>query len=319
MENLNVYEAVQAAESNIRPYILETPIEYSPWLSQETGAEVWLKLEHLQRTGSFKLRGAANKLLSLSPEEAQKGIITASTGNHGAAVAYIAQRLGIPCRVFVPRSVAPTKADAMKVYGADLHYHGDDPIEAELLARQTAEQESVPFVSPYNDSQIVAGQGTMGLEIDQQMAQLDAVFTPVGGGGLISGVAGYLKKSRPEVAQIGCQPVNSAVMYEAVKAGKVVGVPFQETISDGTAGGMEEGSITLGLCQQYVDEYILVSEEEIKSAMRFLLEKHYYLVEGAAGLSIASLRQQADRFAGKTVVLVLCGRKIGIDKLKQIL
>ncbi|MFK7924409.1 MAG: threonine/serine dehydratase [Bacteroidia bacterium] len=314
---MNVHDAVTVAEKRIRPYILETPVEYSPWLSQETGAEVWLKLEHLQRTGSFKLRGATNKLLALPKAAKQTGIITASTGNHGSAVAYMAQKLNIPCQVFVPNGVAPTKAAAMKIYGAKLHYHGDDSVDAELLARQTANDKGIPFVSPYNDPEIVAGQGTMGLELDQQMPQMDAVFTPVGGGGLISGVSGYLKVARPEVQQIGCQPANSAVMYESVKAGKVVDIPSLPTLSDGTAGGMEQDSITFGICQQYVDDYIMVSESEIRDAMLFLLEKHYYLVEGAAGLSIASFRQRAKDFAGKTVVLVLCGRKIGLDKLKS--
>ncbi|MEL7530392.1 MAG: threonine/serine dehydratase [Bacteroidota bacterium] len=314
---MNVHQAVTVAEAKIRPYILETPIEYSPWLSQETGAEVWLKLEHLQRTGSFKLRGAANKLLSLAPEAAKNGIITASTGNHGAAVAYMAQKLNLPCQVFVSNEVAPTKAAAMEIYGAKLHYHGNDPIESELLARKIAEEKNIPFVSPYNDPEIVAGQGTMGLEIDRQMSAMDAVFTPVGGGGLISGTAGYLKTARPAVQQIGCQPENSAVMYESIKAGKVVDIPSMPTISDGTAGGMEHDSITFGLCQRFVDDYIMVSEEEIRAAMLFLLEKHYYLVEGAAGLSIASLRKQAADFRGKKVVLVLCGRKIGLDKLQK--
>ena len=279
---MNVHQAVTVAEKKIRPYILETPIEYSPWLSQETGAEVWLKLEHLQRTGSFKLRGAANKILSLSPEEAKQGIITASTGNHGAAVAYMAQKLNIPCQVYVSNEVSPSKAAAMEIYGAKLHYHGDDPIESELLARKTAEEKDIPFISPYNDPEIVAGQGTMGLEIDHQMESLDAVFTPVGGGGLISGTAGYLKTARPEVQQIACQPENSAVMYESIKAGRIVDIPSLPTLSDGTAGGMEPDSITFTLSQQYVDDYIMVSEEEIRAAMLFLLEKHYYLVEGAA-------------------------------------
>jgi len=194
--------AVIEAESRIRPYLLQTPVEYSPWLSRETGAEVYLKMEHLQITGSFKLRGAANKLLSLSPTEQERGVITASTGNHGAAVAYMADRLGIQATIFLPETVSATKVDQMSLYDVDLRYHGRDSVEAEEQARAVAAKEGRPFISPYNDRLVMAGQGTLAVELRRQRPDLEAVLVPVGGGGLISGIAAHYKEVASEV-QIG--------------------------------------------------------------------------------------------------------------------
>ncbi len=316
---MNVHQAVLTAADRIRPYILETPLEYSHWLSQETGAEIWLKLEHLQRTGSFKLRGAANKLLALDTAQRAAGVITASTGNHGTALAYMADQLGIPATIYLPENASPAKIAGMKAYGVQLVFHGQDSVESEREARRVAEKQGIPFVSPYNDPEIVAGQGTIGLELAQQIPDAEAVFVPVGGGGLISGIAGYLKTEKHALKIIGCQPENSAVMYESVKAGEILDLDSLPTLSDGTAGGLEAGSITFPMCQQWVDQFIRVDETAIQAALRFVLEKHYYLVEGAAGLSIAALRQQAAQFAGKKVVLILCGRKLGLETLRQIL
>lgn len=316
---MDIRQAVLTAESRIRPYILETPLEYSPWLSQETGAEVWLKLEHLQRTGSFKLRGAANKLLSLAPAERSEGVITASTGNHGTALAYMADQLAVPATIYLPETVQAAKVAGMQPYQVELKYHGQDSVDSEREARRQADAQGIPFVSPYNDPEIVAGQGTIGWELEKQAPDMDAVFVPVGGGGLIGGIAGYLKATLPNTQVIACQPTHSAVMYESVKAGKVLDIPSLPTLSDGTAGGLEAESITFAMAQQWVDQFELVSEEAIAAALQFLLEKHYYLVEGAAGLSIAALRQNPVPFQGKKVILVLCGRKMGLDTLRQLL
>ena len=316
---MNVYPSVIQAQERIHAYILQTPVEYSPWLSKLTGADVWLKMEHLQITGSFKLRGAANKILSLSDSEKQTGVITASTGNHGSALAYIAAKAHCKVTVYLPENVPPTKVALMKLYGAELTYFGEDSVETELKARKDAEKMGKIFVSPYNDPAIVAGQGTIGLELESQVPNLDTVLVPVGGGGLISGIGGYLKFVNPTVEVIGCQPVNSAVMYESVKVGCVVDIPSYPTLSDGTAGGLETDSITFDLCRQYVNDYQLVSEDEIRNALRFLLEKHFLLVEGAAALSVASLLQQPERYKGKTVVLILCGRKMGIETLRELI
>lgn len=316
---MNILPDIQLANKRIAPYILRTPVEYSPYLSKICEAEVWLKLEHLQITGSFKLRGATNKVLSLSPEEKKRGVLTASTGNHGSAFAYIADKLGCKGSIFLPESAAPTKVEMMRMYQVDLEFFGKDSVDSELEAKRVAEEEGRLFLSPYNDREIVAGQGTIGIELGEQVPNMDAVFVPVGGGGLISGIAGYLKASKPEVEIIACQPANSAVMYESIKAGKILDIESLPTLSDGTAGGMEPDSITFDMCKAWVDDYIVVSEEEIKAGLRFLLEKHYFMVEGAAALSVASLLQQKERFKGKQVVLILCGRKLGLETLREII
>ncbi|MEM7659605.1 MAG: threonine/serine dehydratase [Bacteroidota bacterium] len=307
------------AENRIRPYILQTPVEHSPWLSQETGGDIWLKLEHIQWTGSFKLRGAANKLLGLTSEQRAKGAITASTGNHGAAFAYIAHQLGIPGTIYLPETVAPAKLAVMEIYDVELKLHGQDSLEAELAARSVSEKEKRLFVSPYNDYDIMAGQGTIGLELEEQLPELDAVLISVGGGGLISGVGTYLKSRFPHLEIVGCLPVNSPFMYESVQRGHIWDGPSSPTLSDGTAGGLEPDSLTFPICQQVIDRFILLSEAEIKSALIWLMKHHFHAVEGAAALPIAALHQQATTFTGKKVAAILCGRKIGSQTLLSVL
>ncbi|MEM6806927.1 MAG: pyridoxal-phosphate dependent enzyme, partial [Bacteroidota bacterium] len=241
---MNILPDIQIAHTRIAPYILRTPVEYSPYLSKICEAEVWLKLEHLQITGSFKLRGATNKVLSLSLEEKERGVITASTGNHGSAFAYIADKLGCKGTIYLPPTAAPTKVEMMRMYRVKLEFFGKDSVDAELEAKRVAAEEGQLFLSPYNDREIVAGQGTIGAELEEQVPHMDAVFVPVGGGGLISGIAGYLKARKLEVEIVGCQPANSAVMYESIKAGKILDIASLPTLSDGTAGGMEPDSIT---------------------------------------------------------------------------
>lgn len=316
----DLFPEIQAAEARIRPHVLTTPLEHSPVLSEQTGADVWLKLECLQTTGSFKLRGAANKILWASPEQRARGIVTASTGNHGTAVAHMLDRLGAQGTIFVPQNVSVAKVASMRRYAnVRLHYHGQDCIATEEEARRQATEQGLLFVSPYNDLQVVAGQGTIGLELMQQLPTAEVVYVPVGGGGLVSGIAGYLKAVRPQTRVIGCQPHNSAVMYASVQAGKVLDLPSGQTLSDGTAGGIEADTITLAYCQQYVDEFVLLSEAELRRAWRLVLEAHCLLVEGAAALSVAALLKQGRAPAGKQVVLILCGRKMKVETIRELL
>ncbi|GAB4416025.1 MAG: threonine/serine dehydratase [Bacteroidia bacterium] len=307
--------AIEIARERIRPYIIETPVEASPALGAELQAEVWLKMEHLQITGSFKLRGATNKVLSVGGDR----VVTASTGNHGAAVAHICRQTGRQALVFLPETASTAKVRYLHLLGADLRYHGQDSVETEYEARRYADAAGLPYISPYNDPEVVAGQGTLAAELMHQLPYLDAVLVPVGGGGLIGGMAAYIKQLFPHVQVIGCQPTQSAVMYASIRAGRVLDLPSYPTLSDGTAGGLEPDSITFGLCRDWVDDFILVSEDEIRAALRYLIETHYLLVEGAAALSLAALRQQAGRFAGKRVALILCGRKLGIDTLREVI
>ncbi len=314
-----VFEEVGRAEARIRPHIRETPLEDSPALTGGTGGSVRLKLENLQHTGSFKARGALNRTLCLNEQERVRGVVAASTGNHGAAVAHAAQIAGIRGIVFVPEGTSPAKLDSIRRLGAETRIHGTDSLEAELTAREYARSRGMTYISPYNDLQVVAGQGTLGSELARQAGAIDALFVSVGGGGLIGGVAAYLKTVSPATRVIGCSPVNSCVMAESVKAGRVLELGSKPTLSDGTAGGVEQGSITFGLCRDLVDEWVLVTEEEIAAAMRLVMEAHHVLVEGAAGVAVAACMRHRERLADARAVVVLCGANISLATLKSIL
>lgn len=308
---------ILAAEQRIRPLVRETPLERSPYLSQKGGAEVYLKLEHLQHTGSFKLRGATNKLLSLSSEQLSRGVIAASTGNHGMAVSYAASKLGARATIYMKEGTLPEKVELIRALGGATVFHGENPVHAESKAREVARQNGQVFISPYNDAQVVAGQGTLGVELERQLPQMDAVFISVGGGGLISGIASYLKAVNTRVKIVACWPENSRVMYECMKAGRVIDFPEKETLSDSTAGGVEEGAITLELCRSLIDDCILVSEDEIRAAMKLILDKERWAVEGAAALPVAAYLQQAKNYAGRRVAVLLCGRNIPLPRLRE--
>lgn len=310
---------VKAAENRIRSYIRRTPLEPSLYLDKLTGGNIHLKLENMQHSGSFKLRGALNKILSLNEKEKSLGLITASSGNHGAAFSWAAKKFGLNGIICVPETISTAKLESLKLYGIDIRLHGDDCIKAEMFAKHLAEKEGKTFISPYNDPYIIGGQGTVAVELAQEIALIDSVLVPVGGGGLISGIAAYLKAINPKAEIIGCQPDNSKVMYLSLEAGHILDIPSLPTLSDGTAGGIEQGSVTFDICRELVDDFIMVSEEEIKNALKLIIEKHALLVEGAAALPVASLLQQADRFRGKTAALIISGGKISLETLRSIL
>jgi len=310
---------VERAESRIRPYTRETYLQRSEYLSALGGADVRCKLENLQHTGSFKARGAMNKVLTLTADERRRGVITASTGNHGAAVARSARQVGTVCTVVVPEHADSSKLAAVERLGATVRVHGNDCVESERFARRWAAEHGVTYVSPYNDPLVVGGQGTVGLELHRQLDHVDAVFVAVGSGGLISGTAGYLKSRWPDVRFIGCSPANSAVMMESVKAGRILDLPSRPTISDGTAGGVEEDSITFDLVRVLVDEWVTVTEEEIADGLRLFLDAEHVLIEGAAAVAVASYEKLAARFRDQTVVIVICGGNISADTLRTLL
>lgn len=316
---LDVKQAVLAAEKKIRSYIRETPLDYSVALSKLTGAKVYLKCENLQYTGSFKARGAFNKLLSLTPEQKSQGVVVASSGNHGAAMGFALTQLKIPGIIFVPENAAQTKIDNIRNYDIPLELHGKDTMKTELYALEYAREHHMVYGSPYNDEFVVGGQGTIGLELTKQLDKIDAVLVAVGGGGLIAGIAGYLKNISPSIQMIGCLPENSPVMAESVKEGKIIEMDTLPTLSDATAGGIEPDAITFDLCRRYLDDYLLVSEEEIKKAIVTLIKTQHLLVEGAAGVALAALLKNADQFKNKNVVVVLSGGNISLDTLKKIL
>ena len=317
--SFDVKKEVLDAEKRIREHIRETPLEPSPYLSQLGNVRVYLKLESNQITGSFKLRGALNKFLSLTAEQQKEDVLTASSGNHAVALAYTLHKFGGKGVIYLPENVSPAKVEALRPYGVELKFHGDDCIQSETLARETAAKTNRVYISPYNDPKIIGGQGTIAIELLPQMENLDAVLVPVGGGGLISGIAGYLKSVNPHIEIIGCQPQNSAVMHASIQAGQILDLESKPTLADGTAGGLEPDAVTFDICKKFVDDFILVSESNIKNAIIFSVEKHQLLIEGAAALSIAAFFKDHKRFAGKNVVLIISGKKISLEQLKEIL
>jgi threonine dehydratase len=315
-------DAVAAAYERIRPYVRETPIEESAALADGGTATVVLKLEHLQHTGSFKFRGACHKIALLTPRQAAAGVVAASNGNHGLGVAAAARARGIAAEVYVSAQVSPAKARRIASQGAAIRQAGDDPLAAELAARHAAETSGRVFISPYNDLDVVAGQGTIAVELHHQIPRLDAVFVAVGGGGLIGGIGGYLKSVSPQTEIVGCWPENSPVLHECLRAGRVIDVAEQPTLSESTAGGLEPDSVTLPICQSVIDRAVLVSEAEIRAAMRLVLETEHWLIEGAAAVAVAAFRRdlrETRRWDGKRVAIILCGRNVSPEVLARVL
>ena len=311
--------AAVLAAHRINPNIRETPLDHSPYFSDLTGANVYLKLENLQYTGSFKLRGAFNKLLSMPDAERASGACAASSGNHGAAIAYAMHALGVTGTVFVPEKTSSAKVEAIKRAGGDIRFFGTDGLDTEMHAREYARQNGMAYLSPYNDADVIAGQGTCGVEIAQQLPDVDAVFIAVGGGGLICGAGGFLKSVNPSMSVVACQPAASPVMTKSVQAGRILDLPSEPTLSDGTAGGIEADAITFDLCREIVDEYVLVSEEQIAQAMRELIDAHHMLPEGAAGVALAGLLASGRKYQDKNVVVIVCGGNVSRETLKQVI
>jgi len=310
-------ESCQAAYNNIKKYIVKTPLIHSKNLSSISDSNVFLKLENFQHTGSFKLRGAMNKILNLPDKSI--GVVAASSGNHGAAVAYSLRNLKMKGLVYVPENAVPSKVKLMKKYGVEVRYSGNDCLIAESSAISYAEENNLSFVSPYNDIDVISGQGTIGVEMINQMKDLDVVFITVGGGGLISGVGGYLKSINSNIKIIGCSPENSPVMKISLNKGKIIEFESLPTLSEGSAGGIERDSITYNFCEEFIDDFYLVSEEEIVENIKFFIANEKLLIEGAAAVSVAAFLKNKKLFKGMNVGIVICGGNIGNDTLKSIL
>jgi threonine dehydratase len=310
--------ASTAAAGRISPIVSETPLVRSAAFSDATGAEVYFKLENRQPTGSFKLRGATNGLMSLTSEQRESGCVAASSGNHGAAVAYAMRELGLSGLIFVPEQVSAAKADAIRSFGGEIRLFGTDGLDTEQEARAYAEREGMYYVSPYNDRTVIAGQGTCGIEIAKQLPDADAAFVSIGGGGLIAGVGSVLKQHNPDLLLFGCQPEASPVMAKSVAAGRLLDLPSKPTLSDGTAGGIEADAITFDLCRDLVDEFVLVSEADIASAMRDYMAAEGEPIEGAAGVAIAAMMARKNAIAGRKVVVIICGGNVSQATLDSI-
>jgi threonine dehydratase len=327
---LNVETLVREAAERIRGHVRETPLERSFALSERSGRNVHLKLENVQIGGSFKVRGVLNFLFSLSPAELERGVITASTGNHGLGLAYGAGLVGTSCVVCLPEGTPAHRVEALRRLGPELLVAGSECAETEAFAREEAAARGLVYVPPYNDTRIVGGHGTIGLELLEELGRVDRVFVAVGGGGLISGIGGFLKDAAGATTVVGCLPKNSPVMYDSVLAGRIVDSTVMPTLSDATAGGIEPGAITFALCREYVDDWILVEEDEIAAAMRFVFDEHRIVIEGAAGVAVAGFLQQVEPVtearsgiaagAGRASndVVLLCGGNVDPTLFREI-
>ncbi len=300
-------------DTTLRPGVAETPLERRAAFDRSATA-VYGKLENAQHTGSFKLRGATAKLQSLSPTELRSGVVTASTGNHGAAVAKAASLLGTSVNVFVSEDADPRKVATIRDLGAVITELPGDPVAAETAGRAAAADTGRIYISPYNDPTVVAGQGTIGLELLRQLTQLDAVIVSVGGGGLISGIAATIKAHSP-ARIIGASAANTAAMHHSVVAGRIIEVEHRPTLSDGTAGGIEFGTVTFEMCQALVDEWVLIEEDEIAAAMRRYMDNYPDRIEGSAAVSLAAL-DHTD--VTGNVAVVICGGNVSATTLEKV-
>jgi threonine dehydratase len=310
--------AVEEARERLREAIYQTPCPYSQTLSELTGSHCFVKLENLQMTGSFKERGAANLLRQLDPAERARGVVAASAGNHGLAVAFHAARLGIPATIVMPTYAPLIKAASARRSGAEVILHGADYDEAYERAQALVAERGAVFVHPFDDPRVVAGQGTLGLELLEQVSDLDAVVVPVGGGGLIAGVALAIKARRPSVRVVGVQAEAVAAMHRSLRLRERVRVPAGATIADGIAV-RRAGELTFALARQLVDEVVTVDEEELANAVLLLLEIEKTVVEGAGAAPLAALLNRPLGLAGRRVVLVLSGGNIDVTMLARII
>jgi len=309
---------IHAAMGRIRDSIYLSPCARSEDFSQHTGNSVYLKLDNLQRTGAFKERGALNKLLTLTEVERSRGVIAASAGNHAQGLAYHAGRHGIRAQIVMPLTTPLIKVSATKGYGAEVVLHGANYDEACEEAIRRSGQFGMTFVHPFDDEVVIAGQGTMGLEILQQVPDIEAIVAPIGGGGLIAGVACAVKETNPHVRVIGVQPARLPSMKVAIAEGHPVTLSPAATIADGIAV-RRAGEKTLPLVQKYVDDIVTVDEEEIANAVLLLLEREKTLAEGAGAAAFAALINHKTSLSGKKVAVLVCGGNIDVSLLSRIM
>ena len=297
------------AKEKLSKVLLETHLIYSPIFSKESGNKVFIKPENLQKTGSFKIRGAYNKISNLTVDEKKRGVIASSAGNHAQGVAYGAKESGIKAVIVMPKSTPLIKVESTKQYGAEVILHGDVYDDAYKKAKELEEKESYVFVHPFNDEDVLDGQGTIALEILEELPETDIILVPIGGGGLISGIACAAKILKPEIKIIGVEPEGAASAYEAIKENKVVELKEANTIADGTAV-KKIGDLNFEYIKKYVDEIITVSDYELMEAFLLLVEKHKIIAENSGILSVAATKKIKEK--NKKVVSVISGGNIDV-------
>ncbi|MFH1437490.1 MAG: pyridoxal-phosphate dependent enzyme [Pseudomonadota bacterium] len=321
MHNARSDPMVEEARKRIGGDVRRTPLERSAPLGRMLGCDVYIKWESEQVTGSFKARGALNRVRTLTAGERNKGVVSASTGNHGAGLAHACGLEGVELTLCLPLSARRRKVERLRTAGAAIVMHGSSCEQAELHARAMAGREGRVYVSPYNDRDVIRGQATVGLEILEQLPGAEDIIVPVGGGGLIAGIAGFVKSAAESrgTRVWGVEPQNSRFMAASVEAGKIVRIDEKETLADAVAGGIEPGSITFDLCRRHVDGFVHVEERDIASAMALLFDEHGKMVEGAGALALAALMKEKDkqRFRGRKVVLVVSGGNIPPEAFRE--
>ncbi|MFZ5827623.1 MAG: threonine ammonia-lyase [Bacillota bacterium] len=314
---INIQE-IYAARKRIAPLVERTPLEYSRLLSDMTGAQVYLKLEMMRETRAFKVRGAANFLVALSPEERSKGVVAASGGSHAVGVAYAAAKLGVPATIVMTERSPVNLRAICQGYGAEVLVRGQVYNDAAEVAGEISRATGRRVIHSYDDPHIVAGQGTVGLEIMEALPEVDAVFVPVGGGGLLGGVGCAIKTLKPKAAVIGVEPEQAAAMYESLQQGEIVHLPDPRSLADKLVV-KAVGELNLTLAQRYADRVVTVSEEAIARGIYTFLDRAGVLVEGAGAAALAALQQVQGEFAGKRVALVLTGGNIDPPVLARVL
>ncbi len=307
---------VYRADKQLSGIVKKTRLIYSDFFSEQSGNEVFLKPENMQHTGAFKLRGAYNKISQLTAEEKAKGVITSSAGNHAQGVAFAAQKLGVKAVICMPATTPILKIEATKAYGAEVVLHGDSFDDAYLHSLELQKKHGYIYVHPFNDREVLLGQGTTALEIINELKDVDAILVPIGGGGFASGVSLATKLVSPTVKVIGVEPENAACMKAALDAGKILTLKSADTVADGCAV-KTAGTLTFEFCKKYLDEIITVNEMEIMSALLSLIEKHKLIAEGAGVLSLAALNKL--KFKGKKVVAIVSGGNIDISTLSGLI
>jgi len=311
---------VYKARQKIAAITIRTPLIRSPLLTELIGVSVYLKAENLQKTGSFKIRGSANKMLSLTDEEKSRGVITVSSGNHGRAVSYVAQRLGINAVVCLSERVPHNKVEAIESLGAEVVVHGTSYEEAEIHALQLQEERGLTLIDPFDDPLVIAGQGTIGLEVLEDLPEIDTAIVPLSGGGLMSGIALAMKSANPAIRTIGVSMDRAPVMYHSLKAGAPIEMEEEDTLADALVGNIGlNNKYTFRMVQKYVDDVVLVSEEAIAKAMTFALEKHHLVVEGGGAVGIAALLHQRASGLGRNAVVIVSGGNVSLPLLLKVM
>ncbi|WP_273854281.1 hydroxyectoine utilization dehydratase EutB [Guptibacillus spartinae] len=308
------------AKKRIALFVKTTPLLHSERLSRESETTAYLKLESLQETGSFKLRGAANKILSLSEEERRKGVTTFSTGNHGLAVAYVARQLGVKAHICISNRVPFNKVRKLQEMGAVVQRVGQNQDDAESYCYNLRDEEGMTVIKPFDDPDIIAGQGTIALELLDELPDIDTCVIPLSGGGLLSGVALGLKAANPSIQVIGVSMKRAAVMYESIRANRPLVIPEETTLADSLLGGIgPDNRYTFSMVKDYVDDIVLLSEEEIARGMSFLFRHHQLGVEGAAATAVSVLLHKKTRKLGLRTAAIVSGSNVDADRLLEII